>query len=98
VEPKGAFLVNVVVREPTAKRKKLPPAVSRLALLVRVSRVRYQWDGVSKFGQTYKGGFARQLLFIDCKRDVVIAYLGTNTDENWHLEPLPLVRLIETYF
>jgi CubicO group peptidase (beta-lactamase class C family) len=58
----------------------------------------YQWDGVSKFGQIFKGGFAGQLLFIDCKRDVVIAYLGTNIDENWHPEPLPLVRLIETYF
>ena len=58
----------------------------------------YQWDGVSKFGQIFKGGFAGQLLFIDCKRDVVIAYFGTNADENWHPEPLPLVRLIETYF
>jgi CubicO group peptidase (beta-lactamase class C family) len=58
----------------------------------------YQWDGVSKYGQIFKGGFAGQLLFIDCKRDVVIAYFGTNADENWHPAPLPLVRLIEKYF
>ncbi len=58
----------------------------------------YQWDGVTKFGQIFKGGFAGQLLFIDCKRDVVIAYFGTNADESWHPEPLPLVRLVETYF
>ena len=58
----------------------------------------YQWDGVSKFDQIFKGGFAGQLLFIDCKRDVVIAYFGTNADENWRPEPLPLVHLIETYF
>jgi hypothetical protein len=35
---------------------------------------------------------------VDCKRDVVIAYFGTNPDENSHPTPLPLVRLIETYF
>ncbi len=58
----------------------------------------YQWDGVTKFGQIFKGGFAGQLLFIDCRRDVVIAYFGSNGDENWHPEPLPLVRLIERYF
>jgi CubicO group peptidase (beta-lactamase class C family) len=58
----------------------------------------YQWDGVSKFGQIFKGGFAGQLIFIDCKRDVVIAIFGTNADENWHPEPLPLVRLVEAYF
>ena len=58
----------------------------------------YQWDGVSKFGQIFKGGFAGQLLFVDCKRDVVIAYFGTNANEDWHPVPLPLVRLVETYF
>jgi len=58
----------------------------------------YQWDGVSKFGQIFKGGFAGQLLFVDCKRDVVIAYFGTNANEDWHPIPLPLVRLVETYF
>ena len=58
----------------------------------------YQWDGVTKFGQIFKGGFAGQLLFVDCKRDVVIAYFGTNANENWHPTPLPLVHLVETYF
>ena len=58
----------------------------------------YQWDGVSKFGQIFKGGFAGQLLFVDCRRDVVIAYFGTNVNENWRPTPLPLVRLVETYF
>jgi CubicO group peptidase (beta-lactamase class C family) len=62
------------------------------------SHASYQWDGVTKFGQIFKGGFAGQILFIDCKRDVVIASFGTNADENWHPEPLPLVRLVETYF
>lgn len=58
----------------------------------------YQWDGISKFGQIFKGGFAGQMLFVDCKRDVVIAYFGTNANEDWHPTPLPLVRLVETYF
>jgi CubicO group peptidase (beta-lactamase class C family) len=58
----------------------------------------YQWDGVSKFGQIFKGGFAGQMLFVDCKRDVVIAYFGTNASEDSHPMPLPLVHLIETYF
>ncbi len=58
----------------------------------------YQWDGVSKFGHIFKGGFAGQMLFVDCKRDVVIAYFGTNANEDWHPVPLPLVRLLETYF
>jgi CubicO group peptidase (beta-lactamase class C family) len=58
----------------------------------------YQWDGVSKFGQIFKGGFGGQMLFVDCKRDVVIAYFGTNASEESRPTPLPLVRLIETYF
>lgn len=58
----------------------------------------YQWDGITKFGQIFKGGFAGQLLFVDCKRDVVIAYFGTNANEDWHPMPLPLVRLVETNF
>lgn len=57
----------------------------------------YRWNGVTKFGQIFKGRFAGRLLFIDCKRDVVIAYFSTNTDENWHQEASPPVGLVETY-
>lgn len=58
----------------------------------------YQWDLVSRYGQIGKGGWAEQLLFIDCKRDVVIAYFGTNQNNQWAPTPLPLVSLIARYF
>lgn len=58
----------------------------------------YQWDAVSKSGQIAKGGFAEQLLLVDTKRDVVIAYFGTNQDNQSMPHPLPLMALIERYF
>jgi CubicO group peptidase (beta-lactamase class C family) len=58
----------------------------------------YQWDAVSKYGQIAKGGWAGQLLFVDCKKDVVIAYFGTNKNNQWAPTPLPLVALIARYF
>ncbi len=58
----------------------------------------YQWDAVSKFGQIAKGGFAEQLLLVDTKRDVVIAYFGTNENNQSMPHPLPLVALIQRYF
>jgi CubicO group peptidase (beta-lactamase class C family) len=86
----AAFMKNLLEKKrPELQTSKQPTWFSRSS---------YQWDGVSKFGQIFKGGFAGQLLFVDCKRDVVIAYFGTNANEDWHPEPLPLVRLVETYF
>jgi CubicO group peptidase (beta-lactamase class C family) len=58
----------------------------------------YQWDGVTKYGQIAKGGFADQLLFIDCRKDVVIAYFGTNPNSETPPTPLPLVALVQRYF
>ena len=43
-----------------------------------LSHSSYQWDQVTKAGQIAKGGFADQMLFIDCRRNVVIVYFGTN--------------------
>jgi CubicO group peptidase (beta-lactamase class C family) len=58
----------------------------------------YQWDAVGKNGELIKGGFANQLLYIDCKKDVVIAYFGTNTAVDTLPTLLPLRRLVEQYF
>lgn len=58
----------------------------------------YQWDAVGKNGELIKGGFANQLLYIDCKKDVVIAYFGTNTAVDTRPTRLPLRRLVEQYF
>lgn len=58
----------------------------------------YQWDAVTKNGQIAKGGFANQLLFVDTRKDVVIAYFGTNTNNQEFPTPLPLVALIDKYF
>lgn len=62
------------------------------------SHATYQWDAVGKSGQIAKGGFAEQLLFVDTQRDVVIAYFGTNPDNQSPPRALPLVALIEKYF
>jgi CubicO group peptidase (beta-lactamase class C family) len=62
------------------------------------SHATYQWDFVGKSGQMGKGGFAEQLLFIDTQRDVVIAYFGTNPDNQSPPHSLPLVALIDKYF
>jgi CubicO group peptidase (beta-lactamase class C family) len=62
------------------------------------SHATYQWDVVGKSGQIAKGGFADQLLFIDTERDVVIAYFGTNPDNQSAPHPLPLVALVDKYF
>ncbi len=58
----------------------------------------YQWDAVGKNRELIKGGFANQLLYIDCKKDVVIAYFGTNTAVDTVPTRLPLRKLIEQYF
>jgi CubicO group peptidase (beta-lactamase class C family) len=58
----------------------------------------YQWDVVTKNGQIAKGGFADQMLFVDTRRDVVIAYFGTNKNNQEFPTPLPLVGLVEKYF
>jgi CubicO group peptidase (beta-lactamase class C family) len=87
--PAGFLKTLLEKKRPELQIGKQPPWFSHSS---------YQWDGVSKFGQIFKGGFAGQLLFVDCKRDVVIAYFATNANEDSLPTPLPLVRLIETYF
>jgi CubicO group peptidase (beta-lactamase class C family) len=58
----------------------------------------YQWDFVSKYGQIGKGGWAGQLLFVDTRKDVVIAYFGTNENNQFVPIPLPLVGLVAHFF
>ena len=58
----------------------------------------YQWDAVGNEGQLIKGGFADQMLYVDCKKDVVIAYFGTNAKVDSAPSLLPLHSLIERYF
>jgi CubicO group peptidase (beta-lactamase class C family) len=63
-----------------------------------LSHSSYQWDMVSKAGQIAKGGFADQMLFIDCRRNVVIVYFGTNPTVDAMPVPLALRKLAETFF
>jgi CubicO group peptidase (beta-lactamase class C family) len=63
-----------------------------------LSHSSYQWDVVTKAGQIMKGGFADQMLFIDCARDVVIVYFGTNQNQDSRPVLLPLRKLSETFF
>jgi CubicO group peptidase (beta-lactamase class C family) len=63
-----------------------------------VHHASYQWDAVGSEGQLIKGGFADQMLYVDCKKDVVIAYFGTNAKVDSMPTLLPLHGLIEHYF
>ncbi len=58
----------------------------------------YQWDAVTPDGEILKGGFGDQLLYIDTRRDVVIAYFGTNSRPDSIPTRLPLRRLVAQYF
>jgi hypothetical protein len=63
-----------------------------------VHHASYQWDEVGVEGELVKGGFANQILFIDPKRDVVIAYFGTNDKVDSPEIRLPLRELVAKYF
>jgi CubicO group peptidase (beta-lactamase class C family) len=57
----------------------------------------YQWDMVTADGELVKGGWAGQLLYVNRKRDVVVAYFGTNLTADPPLEALPC-RMIARLF
>lgn len=63
-----------------------------------VTHVAYQWDGVTAKRDFFKGGFGDQLLYVAPRKDVVIAYFGTNQslDSKPHL--LPLRQMVEDLF
>jgi CubicO group peptidase (beta-lactamase class C family) len=63
-----------------------------------LSHVAYQWDGVTKRGDFYKGGFGNQLLYVAPRADVVIAYFGTNASLDAPPAQLPLRQMVDDLF
>lgn len=63
-----------------------------------VTHVAYQWDGVTAKGDFFKGGFANQLLYVAPRKDVVIAYFGTNETLDAPPYLLPLRQMVEDLF
>ena len=59
------------------------------------THVAYQWDGVTAQGDFYKGGFGGQMLYVAPRKDVVIAYFGTNATLDAPTESLPLSKLVD---
>jgi CubicO group peptidase (beta-lactamase class C family) len=59
------------------------------------THVAYQWDGVTAKGDFYKGGFGGQMLYVAPRKDVVVAYFGTNATLDAPPEPLPLSQLVD---
>jgi hypothetical protein len=57
----------------------------------------YEWDLISDGGELAKGGWAGQLLYINRKKNVVVAWFGTNLVANPTIEPLPC-RMIAKIF
>jgi CubicO group peptidase (beta-lactamase class C family) len=63
-----------------------------------VTHVAYQWDGVSDKGDFYKGGFGDQLLYVAPRKDVVIAYFGTNRSLDYKPRALMLRKMVDELF
>lgn len=63
-----------------------------------LSHVAYQWDGVTKKGDFFKGGFGNQLLYVAPRHDVVIAYFGTNESLDSAPALLPLRQMVDDLF
>ncbi len=63
-----------------------------------VRHASYQWDGVGKDGELFKGGFANQLLFVSTQADVVVAYFGTNASLDDRPLLLPLRKMVADLF
>jgi CubicO group peptidase (beta-lactamase class C family) len=64
----------------------------------RRHHVAYQWDGVTDKGDFYKGGFGGQLLYVSPRKDVVIAYFGTNAALDSKDPSLPLRAMVDELF
>lgn len=83
-------LVDEVVNRPASPASAAQPAGE--------PRVAYQWDGVTKGGHFFKGGFANQLLYVAPAKGVVIAYFGTNESLSTRPVRLPLRKMVEDLF
>jgi len=55
-----------------------------------LDHVAYQWDAVTKDGMFFKGGFGGQILYVAPRKDVVIAYFGTNKTVD---DPGPMLHI-----
>jgi CubicO group peptidase (beta-lactamase class C family) len=60
--------------------------------------VAYQWDAVTDKGHFFKGGFGGQLLYVAPRKDVVIAYFGTNAALDSKPYLLPLRAMVDELF
>ncbi len=60
--------------------------------------VAYQWDAVTDKGDFYKGGFGDQLLYVAPRKDVVIAYFGTNAALDSKPYRLPVRTMVDELF
>lgn len=63
-----------------------------------IDHTSYQWDAISGDGEIVKGGFGDQLLYVNTRKDVVVAYFGTNARVDSMPTRLPLRKLIAQYF
>jgi len=63
-----------------------------------LTHVAYQWDAVTDKGDFFKGGFADQLLYVAPRKEVVIAYFGTNQSLSFEPHLLPLRRMVDDLF
>jgi CubicO group peptidase (beta-lactamase class C family) len=63
-----------------------------------LNHVAYQWDAVTDQRDFFKGGFGGQLLYVVPRKDVVIAYFGTNQSLDSKPQLLPLRKMVEDLF
>lgn len=63
-----------------------------------LDHVAYQWDAVTDKGDFFKGGFGDQILYVAPRKDVVIAYFGTNQSLAFQPRLLPLRRMVDDLF
>jgi CubicO group peptidase (beta-lactamase class C family) len=63
-----------------------------------IHHVAYQWDGVTDKGDFFKGGFGDQILYVAPRKDVVIAYFGTNAALDSKPFLLPLHTMADELF
>jgi CubicO group peptidase (beta-lactamase class C family) len=63
-----------------------------------LTHVAYQWDGVTNKGDFFKGGFGDQLLYVAPRKDVVVAYFGTNASLDFKPHLLPLRTMVDELF
>jgi len=89
-------VIPVAVRERMLKRGRpglLPPEHPDW-----YTHASYQWDHVHEGGTYMKGGFGGQGLYIDARREVVVAMFGTNTAVDAKAPPMPVLKLVPALF